>query len=307
MMEVKQILREKLESHLLEDSDDLLFYIQDASRLAALGDEDYFKRLPEIFSMPLFKGKIVEILEERCREGIWDIEERLGEPLGLALIDAQDFFCFWRRMKEILPPKMEPLFEAWWEECADAQLDAEAAEILDDFRMTYPISEEDLLPVVETPITETEKSILRELFAHVEIPVLELAWKPKNAVKETLAELVCFDDGRPSDAMKRRVESLENRIKTPHGTWVISRQLNDDWSLGVTIEDENGKSPAINWIRLGTLAAKRDEEDPVYWTFSLKRLAHETRNQLLESKPLFIYATGGFTIQITPNKNETST
>ena len=305
-MEVKQILREKLESNLLEDSDDLLFYIQDASRLAALGDGDYFKRLPEMFNKPLFKGKIVEILEARCREGIWDVEERLGEPLGLALIDAQDFFFFWQRMKEILPSSLEPLFEAWWETCEEALLDDESAEILDDFRMTYPIPEEELLPVVETPITETDKSILWELFAPVELPVLELGWKPKYAVKETLAELVCFDDGRPSDAMKRRVESLKNKIKTPHGTWEISRQLNDDWSLGVTIEDENGRSPAINWIRLGTLAAKRDEEDPTYWTFSLKRLAHETRNQLLESKSLFIYATGGFTVQITPDENGTS-
>ena len=41
-----------------------------------------------------FSDQLESLLVQRNEEGIWDLRSELGQDLGLAVIDAQDFFAF---------------------------------------------------------------------------------------------------------------------------------------------------------------------------------------------------------------------
>ncbi|MGL6193259.1 MAG: hypothetical protein ACRC2T_00385 [Thermoguttaceae bacterium] len=197
-----QELRERIAGNQLEDADDLLSMVQISGRLAALGDDNPLKKLPSVFNHVKFRGKITEIFVQRCKEGIWDVQERLGEPLAFALIDAQDFSCFWRRTQDILPKELAPYFEAWWDACETTTLDEETAEILREFLIMYPLPEEERLPVVNTPITEYEYKLLDKHYDNVKIPMISLRWHQRC---DKLTEIANYGDESPSNRMKQLV------------------------------------------------------------------------------------------------------
>jgi hypothetical protein len=172
-IDANQELLGRLSENKLKNTDDLMAFIQNASRLAALGDNTEAERLNEIFARPEFAGNLPETLKIRCEQGIWEVEEYFGKELAFSLIDAQDFYCFSRRFPDILQRKVKiPLgcmaelrhwFEVWFDACESAELDEDAAEILCDFLTVYPIPEEERLPIVNTPITENEYKLLAYL------------------------------------------------------------------------------------------------------------------------------------------------
>lgn len=162
----KKELRDRLLGNSLEDADDLMAYVQYASRLAALGDDAEINKLPSVFERSPFAGNVAGILKTRCKRGAWEAVEYSGETLAFSLIDAQDFYCFQLRFGESFP-MVKPLFDYWWEACEAAELDEDAAGILRDFLDVYPIPEKERLPVVGTPITEFEYQLLDRIFAGV--------------------------------------------------------------------------------------------------------------------------------------------
>lgn len=159
-------LHDRLINNPLADADDLMAYVQYASRLAALGDDSEIAKLPAIFERSPFAGNVADILKTRCKRGAWEAIEYSGETLALSLIDAQDFYCFQLRFGESFP-SVKPLFDYWWEAAEHAELDEEAAGMLRDFLDVYPISVEEQLPIIETPITEFEYALLDQLFEGV--------------------------------------------------------------------------------------------------------------------------------------------
>ena len=171
-----QQLRFRVEQNPLDDADDLMEYVQYAARLAALEDNTFLKRIPELFAGENFTGLIPEILEQRVRQGVWELEEYDGEMLAMSLMDANDFYCFQRLYPEVeqFINKSRPWFGNWWNAAQYAELNAEAAEMLEAFLETFPIPEDLCLAKVQFPITEGQYALLDAIYADVEIPVIEV-------------------------------------------------------------------------------------------------------------------------------------
>ena len=295
----------------LEDTDDLLEFIQYSARLAALGEKEYLQKLLPLLERSLFSERLPEILKVRCEQGIWETEEYSGEELALSLIDAQDFYCFQKIFGSWLFYAVNPWFGDWWEACERADLDEAAAQMLRDFRHIYPIPADWLLPVIETPITQTEYAFLNTAYANVKLPVLEMVWEEtfplklgthsfianQKAVERTRlpAQLLALDDGKPSEALKKMVQ-LHGSWETPLGMMVVDQRLNDAWEFQIFIQDENYNSLPIERVRIGEVPAIRDRVCPVYWYFDLTPFDIPTRNRLL-TEPLLIHSTAGFIVK----------
>ncbi|MDO5565458.1 MAG: hypothetical protein Q4G59_02295, partial [Planctomycetia bacterium] len=155
-----------------------------------------------------------------------------------------------------------------------------------------------LLPVVESPLSQEEFQLLEACLANVNIPVVTCTWQKAAVQTGKLEELAFFDDGEPTTNLKRRIESMNNRIETPAGLFVVHRQLNDNWELTIIIEDENGNSPAVQHVRLQAIGALRDRDDPCLWRINLKYLTQKNRVRLLAQESLHISCVEGFVIVV---------
>ena len=149
----------RLFNNFLADEEDLSAYIQYASRLAALGDDSGLKELPQIFAKEHYAGRVSDIIKERCKKGWEDVANYGGEYLALAIIDANDFYCFMRRFGDGFP-RLKPKFRRWWDDCNEVDIDDECAEMLEAFVEVFPLPEEDRLAVVDTPVTVREYAFL---------------------------------------------------------------------------------------------------------------------------------------------------
>jgi hypothetical protein len=303
-----QELQNRLAKNPLKETDDLMAFTQDVSRLAALGDETKAKELPMLFAKEPFAGKIVDILKQRCEEGWWDVSEYTGKYLALSLIDAQDFYCFWQRNGEKFQ-ELKPYFTKWFQDAEDAEIDEECAEFLEAFLEKFPIPEEERLPVIDTPITEREYALLDFAYRNVKLPVYNCTWKinpnyivntPDNSQLSPKIEFPIFQAADDGGKLHRQqwefLDSPNNEFKTPQGdTLYISRTaLNDYGDLRIRIQDENDNSPAVNRVRLGHIPAIRDDNQPTDWIIKLKHLPNKIH--LLKDLSIVIHFTQGYDV-----------
>lgn len=273
-------LKKRIEKNPLEDEDDLLLFIQLASRMKALGDSSEFDKIPEIINRKEFNGKLDAILEERCRRGIWDVENQTGEEQGLSIIEAQDFWCFYNYAKDtgLFSKKSEFWFEEWSHETYLASINEKTADTIRSFTMTYPIPEEDMLAVVVAPVTEFEYKLIDRLAASVPIhrakgtwtrPDISYAGHPAANFAEASVVVAACDDGEPSEALLLSQNHLFTEVQTLHGSLRIQRFLNQNWQLVLEMEDSQGNVPKADRVRIGVLPFQWNEEGKE-WVLDLK-------------------------------------
>ena len=167
-------LLEELAPIVVADEQGLLEYVPLAARLAALGDSEPLARWPRLAEP--FHARLEPLIVERCVEGVWDLRNTVGQDLGLAVIDAQDFHCFLRREKRRIPNKARLALVGWGEEAEPAALDEDAVVPLRRFLRRFPLPPSDRLTVVDTPMSLTELAILAAMAQPC--PVIDVKWPP---------------------------------------------------------------------------------------------------------------------------------
>ena len=90
-----ETLKQQVAAIEVNDQQDWLEYVPLAARLAALGEPAPLARWTKLVEP--FRDQLESLLVQRSEEGMWDLRSALGQDLGLAVIDAQDFLCFSRR------------------------------------------------------------------------------------------------------------------------------------------------------------------------------------------------------------------
>ncbi|MFO0903741.1 MAG: hypothetical protein U0939_12115 [Pirellulales bacterium] len=267
-----------------------LEYVPLAARLAALGDAAPLQRWPEL-ARP-FAERVELLLVERAREGMWDLSQTLGQDLGLALIDAQDFACFWRRERKILPGAARRMLAAWKEAADDVQLDEEAAAMLRRFLRRFPLPARERLLAVDAPRAFSETIVLAA-FAGPR-PTVDVAWPPSpTATAAPLAAIGRLDDGRPSDRLKRVYERLAVVFEAPGvGRVAVSRRVNDDWQVVVDVQfadgdHEDARRLLLDVVRLGRVPGRAAGDMPGRWLFDLSAWEHAERLRWME-EPLVL-------------------
>ena len=169
-------LVKELEAIAVSDEQGLLEYIPLAARLATLGDSEPLTRWTEL-AKP-FREQLESLLVQRCEEGMWDLRNAIGQDLGLAVIDAQDFFCFLRRENARLPAKARLYLIGWVDRAERAALDEDAVVTLRRFVRRFPLPLADRLTVVDTPLTLAELEILAAMAQPC--PVVDVKWPPSS-------------------------------------------------------------------------------------------------------------------------------
>lgn len=71
----------------VEQEQQFLAFLPLAARLAALGERSQLDRWPAL-AKP-FQNRLADLLVERSREGVWDLQQALDEDLGLAVISCR--------------------------------------------------------------------------------------------------------------------------------------------------------------------------------------------------------------------------
>jgi hypothetical protein len=305
LQKAKEVLRNRLANNQLEDTTDLMSYIQYASRLAALGDTDVLNKIYEIHLIEQEVTTMTQLLKERCELGQKEVENYYGEELAISLIDAQDFYCFELRFGKYYPDAL-PYLEKWQDACQKANIrgiDDECAEALAVFLENYPIPEEEHLPIINTPMTNTEWALLEY------ITTFNVVWYPSPTLlagngifdfenriytyRPTINALAA-DGGGPPVQLQTAMSSeavTENNV-------VLQRSLNQDWQLQITIKDNikdnNGSPVEVDKVQLGNLITEK--KFPTKWNFSLGALPSEERRRLLE-EPIIVYLSNGYCIK----------
>ncbi len=169
-------LLEKLVAIKVTDAQGLLEYLPLAARLAVFGVPAPLARWTELAEP--FRDQLESLLVKRSEEGMWDLRNAVGQDLGLAVIDAQDFFCFLRRESEILPARARLYLIGWVDRAERVALDHDAAEMLRRFLRRFPLPLEDRLTVVDTPLSLAEEEILAALAEPC--PVVDVKWPPSS-------------------------------------------------------------------------------------------------------------------------------
>ncbi len=226
-----------------------------AARLAALGDEEPFRRWPTI------AGELgidaLHAVALAARAGLQVLGDGAGEPLAEAIIDAEDAGCLLdvEARSTGLLPGLRPIIEAWMLAASDAVLDEDAAEILCDHRDAWPLADSTRLPIVRTPLTELE--LLAAGNAGRWSRPMRLA-----EVFEFEEAAALFHDGRPTEAMQRRFEERQGDGVTPAGAFIrVLPRLDDYWAVIVTITGEAARR--VRAVRLGTWPLLRVDDGEV--------------------------------------------
>lgn len=294
-------LKARIEKNPLEDEEDLCQYIQLASRMKTLGDSEAFDKLPEIFPKEQFNGKLDQILSERCRRGMWDLDEQEGEELALSIIEAQDFKLFYDFScnTDWYSQKIHKMFEQWAEETSLRIINEETASLLRDWLDTYPIPEENRLPVIEVPVTAFDYEIAGKIASFLPRKKIQGTWskqvteierKPRVSAYNPAIFAAC-DDGTPPDSLREQQANLV--YMTDNGKIQILRRLNDRWQIGIEIRDSEGNPVIPVQVRIGAFAARRDEKHPERWILDLKPLTGVLRNYLVNAPTSILFTPTG--------------
>lgn len=175
-------VRERIEKINVRDCDWFLYKIQLASRLKALGDGSVFDSMLEELKTGPYSGQFEELLAERCRQGIWDIGEQLDEELGLAIVEAQDFYTFLLFTEDLglYSSQTAGLLREWSESAGSAELGEETAAFLRNWKETYPIDEEYCLSSVAMPLEEEYWEMLQNLADQLPETEISCEWKQEG-------------------------------------------------------------------------------------------------------------------------------
>ena len=149
-----------------EDDFDLCLFMEYAGRLASLGDKSGIDALPALFDRPEYKGRIDEIVENRVKEGLWDLDEQFYEHLAHSIIEAQEFHSLAQHCGDILSDKSKGLIKEWAEKASYVELDDEAAEFLEGWARQYPIDEDDQLAPIAAPMSQTQLAMIDKVIAN---------------------------------------------------------------------------------------------------------------------------------------------
>jgi hypothetical protein len=300
-----EILQEELAAIPVTDEQGLLEYLPLAARLAALGAPAPLKAWPQLAEP--FKDRVEQLLVDRAKEGIWDLRHALGAALADAVIDAQDFYCFLRSERGILPPRARRALRRWTDFAEAAPLDEAGARLLRRFLRRFRLPRRWRLAIVHAPVTEFTNNVLRA--AMRPRPVIEAHWEPLTPSRPAelpadfavpLKDVVYCDDRCPSARLKRMVERLQNKVDVPTlGRLLVSRRLNDRWQLIVDLECAGGAPPEVDTVRLGLLGGNRvDNPETSRWLIDLLPLEHSYRANLIVDEPLIVNLHGGCRLHI---------
>ncbi|MBQ6108992.1 MAG: hypothetical protein IJK97_12345 [Thermoguttaceae bacterium] len=294
-------LKERIEKNPLEYDEELLQYIQLASRMKALGDSTAFDKLPEIFKKDQFNGKLDQILLERCQRGMWDIDEQEGEDLALSIIEAQDFKLFYIFSCNTgwYSKNIHKMFEQWAEETSLKIINEETESLLKDWLDTYPVPEEYCLPVVAVPVTEFAYDIAGKIASFLPRKRIQGTWSKQvteierrpHAPAYNPAVFAACDDGTPPDSLREQQANLVYMID--NGKIQILRRLNDRWQMGIEIRDSKGNPVIPVQVRVGAFAARRDDKHPERWILDMKPLSGVLRNYLVNAPTSVLFTPAG--------------
>ena len=251
-------LRDRLNEIKFEDDVDLEFYIQYAGRLASLGDKSGIERLPEILNLPMYKGRFNEILTERANRGVWDCNEQLGEELGHSIIEAQDYYCFFRHY-DLLPTFIMARILEWVDVAMKQELDEDAVELLEQYLLTYPLDDDDQIAPVAAPMTSEQKAIIERI----------LQPRVLNYTAETV-------DGVWTCKIKRGGKTV-----------VFTKRL-DGKKLIVTTSDN---CPHITLMRIGAMPMQETEKGVWKNLIPMEHFEQENIDQLA-TQELVVISTG---------------
>ena len=236
-----------------ERADDFVAWWLMAARLATLGDDATFRTWPRVAGQLGIDA--VAAMAHAARRAVHVLGDGVGEPLAEAIIDAEDAGCLVAAegASTGLLPELRPIVEAWVRAAADAVPDEEAAEILRDHAEAFPLPSPSRLPAVGTPLTSVEllaAAALAPVFRPTRLaPVFEF--------EETLA---LFDDGRPTETMRRRFGERRGEAVTPgDASMEVATQLDEFWGVVVRISGDAAR--LVRSVRLGTRPLRRIEVD----------------------------------------------
>lgn len=303
--EIMNELLGRIKNNELEDDTDLTLYIQVASRLKALGDSSAFDEIGTICKRPEFAGRLDEILTERCRQGIWDINAQLGEELGFTIIECQDFWLCYEFAKNtgLFSESLHPWFESWENEANEAEIDEETREILEDYLTTYPIPEEYQIGVVAAPVTEFMSDALETIASQIPVPSIHATWQkpvqsafysPKQWAERYQISplLVACDDGKIPDRILQEHNNIFCNVDTPAGTLHILQVLQSDGRFILKINN-----PAVDTVRAGLIPAFTDEEHSGRWWIDLRDYDTKYWSEILDS-PIVVMQRGRFVLTL---------
>jgi len=276
--------RREVEQIELREPDDLLRLIPLAARLAALTENEQgtVRDDSQLSRWRQFAGEckadLARLLAERTQEGVWDLQYAIGEDLALAVIDAQDFYCFYELEKGLLTPAAQASLETWFQEAEEAPLDEESVESLHVFIERFPIPEKYRLGVVHAPVSTFMRAVLA---TDVEpLPIVPAVWvRPAWMAPETaeveLAELLLCSTPQPTDKEKEAMHREATAEDVPGiGKVRITRRLDDDWSVVIDVEtEEENIPPPVRFVRMGLLPAIPSAPDR-YDQWVVKGLKH---------------------------------
>jgi hypothetical protein len=307
-------LRNRLANNPLADTNDTLNYWQYAARLATLGDDNILQKIMSDISADSVQ-KWSDALKKRCIRGINEVMEYEGEELALSIIDANDFYCFEKRSNNLFA-ELQPYFAEWQDVCEHAQLNDEAADLLRGFIAVFNIPEDDRLPVIDKPLSETEYALLQHIYKDVRLPIVKLQLHPRSSTKflaqkglyDTATEkytaspslLWAADDGSLSDDLMMLI-ATEGEInatnvgftrKIVKGQINILQQLDERWNLNIYIYDDEGEAIPVDSVRIADVPALQDENEATHWLCSLNIFSPEKRTELLESSVIFQLTNG---------------
>ena len=156
------------------DEQVLLEFIPLASRLASLGDRTALDKVAAM-SAVLCKN-FAQLLIERAKEGMWDLEQMLGVELAGAIVEAQDFYCFLRLARDLIPSEARRKLLKWANRAEEVSIDERIVTMLDRFRRRFPIPRKHRLAIVHAPISEFTQNLL--IACTPPRPVIHASWGP---------------------------------------------------------------------------------------------------------------------------------
>lgn len=144
-------LRDQVSGTRIEDGEDFLAWAPKAALLAALGEPEALSEWKERLGES--GEELDELLDRRAREFGWDKEHADGEDLADTVLDAQEWFMFWKLAPGLLPIKSQQCLSAMADEAEIIKDDDAWKQAIIDWRETWCIPRCLLLTVVMDPVT----------------------------------------------------------------------------------------------------------------------------------------------------------
>ncbi len=275
---------------------DFLNFLAIAARLAALGHPDPLTQWPALARQ--VNAALEPQIASRIAQSELILQQQKGELLAGAIIDAQDFHCFYNLQRDILPPLVAARLTAWRDAAELAPLDAHAAELLQLFLTDFPIPPALRLAIIDAPV---EQRVIAAVGLLAAPPLITDAFWPavesSQARDVPEAAVAYMADGRPSERFQRIMERLDVPMEVRGlGPVLLTRRIGDDWALRIGLRQEDGAAAAVAGVRLGAWKAAV-EADGSEWVVPLRHFPHMQRVALL-AQPVVIAFNNGAQLQV---------